>query len=63
MAPKPELVGPDTLIAGVMTVKCECGWEMVTIQPEEAIALLQLVFVHLKEVHGVNFPNICCFWH
>jgi predicted small metal-binding protein len=50
-------------IAGVMTVKCECGWEMVFIQPEEHINLLNFVFEHLKKAHNVVFPQICCFWH
>lgn len=46
-----------------MTAKCECGWEMVFIMPEEHIMMLQIVFAHLKEVHHIELPTICCFWH
>ena len=52
-----------TCIAGAMSVKCECGWEMVFIQPEEHLAVLNYVFEHLKQVHQVVFPTICCYWH
>ena len=58
--PPPQLAEP---VAGVMTVKCECGWEMVFLQPEEHIVLLNTVFEHLKQVHGIAFPVLCCYWH
>jgi hypothetical protein len=51
------------VIAGAMTVKCECGWEMVFIQPEEHIVMMNIVFQHLQEVHHVVFPTLCCYWH
>ena len=51
------------VIAGVMTVKCECGWEMPFIMPEESLAVMNFVFEHLQKKHDVKFPTICCFWH
>lgn len=64
MAPR---INPADLIpqpvAGAMTVKCECGWESVFIQPEEHIVVMNVVFQHLKDVHHITFPTICCFWH
>lgn len=46
-----------------MSVRCECGWEIVVIQPEEHMLLLTHVFQHLKQAHGIDFPNIFCEWH
>jgi hypothetical protein len=63
VAPKIQFDPVPQPIAGVMTVVCECGWEMVFIQPEEHIAVMTYVFNHLKQVHHVEFPQICCFWH
>lgn len=64
MAPRPnlELLIPQ-VVAGAMTAKCDCGWESVFIMPEEHMVLITLIFQHLKEKHGIDFPQICCFWH
>jgi hypothetical protein len=62
VAPKIQFDPVPQPIAGVMTVKCECGWEMVFIQPEEHIVLMNYVFHHLQDAHHVVFPQICCFW-
>jgi hypothetical protein len=51
------------MICGAMTVKCECGWEMVFIQPEEHIVLMNVVFQHLQTAHQMVFPALCCYWH
>jgi hypothetical protein len=62
MAPRIEFA-PPTATAGVMSVKCECGWEVVLIQPEENIFMLNLLFAHLLVAHHLNLPLITCFWH
>ena len=63
MAPRIKLDPVTQSVAGVMTTRCECGWEIVTIQPEEHVMVMQLVFEHLKLVHNIVFPNIGFFWH
>ena len=63
MAPRTQLDPVPQPIAGLMTLKCECGWEMVTIQPEEHIYAMTMVFNHLKFAHHIELPQICCFWH
>lgn len=63
MAPRINIDPVPQPVAGVMTVKCECGWEMVTIQPEESIFVISCIFTHLKEIHKIEFPPIACFWH
>lgn len=63
MAPRIKYDDVPQVIAGVMTVKCECGWEVCFIQPEEHIVLMNIVFKHLQEVHRVIFPVLCCYWH
>lgn len=50
-------------MAGVMSVKCACGWEIVVIMPEEEINLLQFLFWHLKQAHGIELPEIQMQWH
>jgi hypothetical protein len=63
VAPKTQFDPVPNPVAGPMTTKCDCGWEIVTIQPEESIQLLIMIFRHLKDHHGIEFPNICNFWH
>jgi len=50
-------------IAGALTIACECGWEMVVIQPEEDMLLLTYLFHHLEQAHQIQFPKIFCYWH
>lgn len=57
------LMQVPAVIGGVMTVKCECGWEACFIQPEEHIWMMTIVFQHLQEKHEVVIPTICCYWH
>jgi hypothetical protein len=49
--------------AGVLTMHCACGWEMVFILPEEQMVLLQTVFTHLVTHHLIALPSITCEWH
>ena len=63
MAPRIQFDPVPQFIAGAMTAKCECGWESVFIMPEEHISIMQLVFIHLRDVHHIELPTICFFWH
>lgn len=63
MAPRLKLDPVPQPVAGVVSVKCECGWEMALIMPEEHVTLFSYVFLHLKEKHGIDFPQVCVFWH
>jgi hypothetical protein len=50
-------------VAGVLTSKCECGWEAVFVLPEEHMLMLQKVFEHLVVGHLLILPTITCEWH
>jgi len=50
-------------VAGPLTTKCVCGWEIITIQPEEEFILMRAIFRHLVEDHGLDVPVICNYWH
>ena len=63
MAPRVQNDPVPIPVAGVVTMQCECGWEMPFIQPEEHIEMLQRVLWHLKEKHGIEFPTIQSYWH
>lgn len=63
MAPRIQFDPVPSALAGVLTAKCECGWEVVTIQPEESIWLLQTLFVHLIHAHEIKIPEIIMTWH
>lgn len=63
MAPRIHLDPVPQPVAGVMTTKCECGWEAVFIMPEEQVIVIASIFQHLKDGHKLDFPQICCFWH
>lgn len=63
MAPRIHFDPVPGITAGVMSVKCECGWEVVVIHPEESIAVMQMVFFHITQVHQIELPTICFFWH
>lgn len=47
-------------VAGVLTTKCECGWEVVSIMPEEADVLFGLLFHHMQAAHGLKLPIFTC---
>ena len=63
MAARIRFVNPPEALAGVMTVQCECGWEVVSIQPEENMWLIQILFNHLHNEHAVRFPSVTFNWH
>lgn len=42
-------------IAGVHSVKCECGYETTAVLPEEQFILLQKILEHIQQ-HGVEIP-------
>lgn len=45
--------------AGWVTVlKCPCGWEAMYILPEECFRYLIGVLGHVRDCHGVKFPEI-----
>lgn len=47
-------------VAGILTTTCACGWEIVSIVPEEADVRICLVFNHLRERHGIELPLFSC---
>lgn len=60
--PIPDHVMPEGF-AGVVTTICECGWEIVSIVPEENDRRLALIFLHLINSHGLVIPMIQYYAH
>lgn len=54
---------PPTGVAGIETISCECGWEIVLMVPEENFKREWMIFNHLSEKHGINFPLLTCTMH
>lgn len=50
-------------IACVMTTKCECGWEIVNILPEENDIRCGQIMHHLSTAHGIELPLFTCNIH
>jgi hypothetical protein len=63
VAPREKLDPVPQAVAGLVSMKCECGWECVFLVPEEQIILMQVVFAHLQGEHHLLFPKLECFWH
>lgn len=63
MAPRIQFDPVPSAMAGVLSAKCECGWEIVSIQPEESIWLWSVIFQHLIEVHKLALPEVSVTWH
>lgn len=60
MAPKktlPAHLFPQAF-AGVINTQCECGWEIVSIVPEENDRRLALILIHLIQCHDLVMPKI-----
>lgn len=47
-------------VAGILTTTCACGWEIVSVVPEEADMRICLLFNHLREKHGIELPLLTC---
>lgn len=52
-----------TALAGVITTYCECGWEIVSIMPEENDRRLALILMHLIQCHDLKMPSINFYAH
>lgn len=66
MAPRKNLDEREmfpTAVAGIITDNCECGWEIVTIQPEECHLRISMILLHLIQSHGLVMPVINCYVH
>jgi len=63
MAPRIDFDPVPQAVAGVMTMKCDCGWEMVFVQPEEHLVMLEKLFGHLINKHLLQLPEIRVEWH
>lgn len=63
MAPRIQFDPLPPACAGILTVRCACGWEMVFVLPEEQMTMLHRLFAHLVNVHQLTFPEIQCEWH
>lgn len=50
-------------LAGVVTTYCECGWEIISIIPEEHERRLALILMHLVQVHGLKMPVMNFYAH
>jgi hypothetical protein len=49
--------------AGVVSYRCECGWEMVFIVPEESLMILQTILWHFHATHLLRIPVIMNEFH
>lgn len=66
MAPRRVNLAEDAVpnaLAGVVTTFCECGWEIVSISPEEDERRLSLILLHLMQKHGLVMPSIQYYAH
>lgn len=58
----PDHVFPDGF-AGVVTTSCECGWEIVSVVPEENDRRMSLILIHLIQAHDLKMPTIQYYAH
>ena len=63
MAPRINTDPVPQIMAGIVTMKCECGWEMIFIMPEEQFVLTTRVLAHLRYAHCIEVPQFDCQWH
>ena len=54
--PKTQLDDLPQICAGIQSVRCVCGWETVTIVPEENVNMLVKILEHIQQ-HGVVIPQ------
>ncbi|MBA0089160.1 MAG: hypothetical protein HRJ53_29570 [Acidobacteria bacterium Pan2503] len=48
--------------AGVLSARCECGWECTVILPEEHLEMVQAFFTHIQNDHKIPLPEFVCTW-
>lgn len=53
---KAEVDSMPAIVAGIETVKCQCGWESALIMPEENHLLTIKVLEHIQQ-HGIDIPQ------
>jgi hypothetical protein len=59
----PVRVDPfPSLYSGPRTIKCECGYEVVFVIPEEVDYMFSSVLQHIQQ-HGVEIPTILVEMH
>jgi len=45
-------------LAGVRSLRCECGWEITVILPEEYDIQLTMLLTHLQWYHRLVVPQV-----
>jgi len=45
-------------IAGVRSMRCECGWEITLLIPEELDRGLVALMQHIQILHGIILPHV-----
>lgn len=54
---------PRGPISGAYTTRCQCGWEVVHILPEEMEQRIAAILVHLQTRHALDVPLLECTIH
>jgi len=54
--PNTQLDDLPQIYAGVQTIRCACGWETLSIVPEENVNMLVKILEHIQQ-HGVVIPQ------